>query len=106
MSTDFSLVVRAATFADLLHRGQTRRGGEPYINYPMRVAGTITLARFVTPEMVAAAWLHDVVEDTRVTPEEAKYYFSPMIAEYVYHSTEAPVFNATVPPNIQIGDTE
>ena len=64
------LIRQAARLACKLHEGQKRAGGEPYIYHPMRVAGMLTmldnrqLAVSVTDDMIAAAWLHDVYEDT------------------------------------------
>ncbi|MBO0692669.1 MAG: HD domain-containing protein [Acidimicrobiaceae bacterium] len=46
------------------HDGQTDKAGRPYIEHPARVA-----ARLIDPELRAAAWLHDVVEDTDWTAE-------------------------------------
>lgn len=44
------------------HTGMTRRGGESYITHPARIAN-----KFKTDKQKAAAWLHDVLEDTTVT---------------------------------------
>ncbi len=59
-----NIILQAAQVANTLHRGQTRACGEPYINHPLRVAGAVMLLADATEEMVAAAWLHDVYEDT------------------------------------------
>lgn len=66
-----NIIHRAALTASTLHRGQTRACGEPYINHPMRVAGAVTLLDDAAEDMIVAAWLHDVYEDT--------YYSSPML---------------------------
>jgi (p)ppGpp synthase/HD superfamily hydrolase len=61
-----SLILKAARFAGKAHRGTFRKWGrsrDPYIWHPMRVAGLVSLNFRATEEMVAAAWLHDVVED-------------------------------------------
>lgn len=65
-----NIIRRAAWVADLLHKGQTRACGEPYINHPLRVAGAVMLVKDppgteITDDMVVAAWLHDVYEDTQ-----------------------------------------
>lgn len=64
--TDKKLVKRATTFATESHEGQVRKyTGEPYINHPLEVSklvATITDDQ----EMIAAAVLHDVVEDCGV----------------------------------------
>lgn len=62
-----NLILKAARFAEAAHRGQHRKWGhsaDPYIWHPMRVAGLVSMDSRATEEMVAAAWLHDVVEDT------------------------------------------
>lgn len=64
-----NIIRRAAWVADLLHNGQTRACGEPYINHLLRVAGAVMLLKDppavgVTEDMIVAAWLHDIYEDT------------------------------------------
>jgi guanosine-3',5'-bis(diphosphate) 3'-pyrophosphohydrolase len=65
-----TLILKAAQFADVAHAGQRRKfTGYPYITHPLRVAGRASLIYDVTEPVVAAAWLHDTIEDCRVTPE-------------------------------------
>jgi (p)ppGpp synthase/HD superfamily hydrolase len=52
--------------AQLAHQDQVDKIGEPYINHPYRVAAACDLAGF-GEDVITAAWLHDVVEDTAVT---------------------------------------
>ncbi len=79
------LVQRAAALAEEAHRrkGQVRKfTGEPYIVHPGHVAeivGSVTS----DPVIIAAAWLHDVVEDTDVTQAEIERDFGPEVAEIV-----------------------
>ncbi len=63
-----SLICRAFHYAYTLHEGQFRASGEPYIAHPVAVAG---LLRDMggSPAMIAAGFLHDVVEDTEITAE-------------------------------------
>lgn len=59
-----SLILDAAQFAAKCHEGQVRRvTGRPYIEHPIRVAGAVAIRPGSTKEMVAAAFLHDVMED-------------------------------------------
>lgn len=59
-----SLILQAAKLAETAHRKQKRKyTGRPYIEHPMRVAGRVTLLDDATEEEIAAAWLHDVIED-------------------------------------------
>jgi (p)ppGpp synthase/HD superfamily hydrolase len=67
-----SIIHEAAKLARTLHHDQTRAGGQPYIEHPMRVAGLVSIHGDddkdtpFTDDMVAAAWLHDVYEDTEM----------------------------------------
>src|SRR6185295_3061134 len=77
-------------FAAVAHDGQRRKwGGEPYIMHPMRVAGRVTLLEGASEEMVAAAWLHDVVEDCGVSIESLREQFGSIVARYVAELTSA-----------------
>ena len=59
-----SRIIQAAQFAEKAHRGQTRKyTGRPYIEHPMRVAGRACLVPFFGEDQIAAAWMHDVLED-------------------------------------------
>jgi len=65
------LIVRAAKIAKRAHEGQVRKyRPRPYILHPARVAARTTLLTHVSAEEVAAAWLHDVVEDTSYTSDD------------------------------------
>lgn len=79
---DQDLVRRAYETARRLHRGQVRASGEPYILHPIEVARI--LADYV-PEgpTLAAAILHDTVEDTGISLEELSERFSSEVATLV-----------------------
>ena len=73
-STDISMIEKAYHIADDAHKGQLRKSGEPYIIHPLCVA--IILADLeLDKESIVAGLLHDVVEDTVMTPEEIKEEF-------------------------------
>ncbi len=76
---DTSLIVRAAETATVAHAGQLRRSGEPYITHPIAVAG-IVADLGLDALTVAAALLHDAVEDTGVTTEVIDRDFGPAVA--------------------------
>jgi GTP pyrophosphokinase len=76
---DTSLMVRAAETATVAHAGQLRRSGEPYITHPIAVAG-IVADLGLDAQTVAAALLHDAVEDTGVTNEIIDRDFGPAVA--------------------------
>lgn len=85
-----SLINKAARFAALAHAGQYRKySGKdtPYITHPMRVAGRVSLQEGATDKMIAAAWLHDVIEDTPVTEGELRSGFGDEVADLVVDLT-------------------
>ena len=76
---DTALIVHAAETATMAHAGQLRRSGEPYITHPIAVAG-IVADLGLDAQTVAAALLHDAVEDTGVTTEVIERDFGPAVA--------------------------
>ncbi|MEL6492298.1 MAG: bifunctional (p)ppGpp synthetase/guanosine-3',5'-bis(diphosphate) 3'-pyrophosphohydrolase [Cyanobacteria bacterium J06634_6] len=86
------LVCRAFEFAYQLHKGQLRASGDPYIAHPVAVAG---LLRNLGGDsaMVAAGFLHDVVEDTAVTADELEGIFGPEVRHLVEGVTKLSKFN-------------
>ncbi len=89
---DPSLVCQAFEFAYCLHKGQLRASGEPYICHPVAVAG---LLRDLggSEAMIAAGFLHDVVEDTDVTLEEIERRFGAEVRQLVEGVTKLSKFN-------------
>ena len=74
----------AQRFAYAKHTGQFRKDGKtPYTNHPRDVAETVFRHESSTADMVAAAWLHDVVEDCGVTVAEIKLEFGDEVAKLV-----------------------
>lgn len=61
----------AREVATAAHLGQTRWSGEPYITHPRAVVALLPAYAGVYTQ--AAAWLHDVVEDTKVTLEDLRH---------------------------------
>src|SRR5436305_1145310 len=76
------LVTRAFRFADAAHEGQKRRSGEPFINHPVGVAKICVELR-LDEETIAAALLHDVVEDTEIDLDTLREEFGAEIAALV-----------------------
>ena len=82
------LVQRALAFATLAHHGQKRKySGQPYIVHPIEVAEIVRTVEH-DDEMLAAALLHDVVEDTDVTIEAIKSEFGEGVADLVDDLTD------------------
>jgi len=79
---DVSLVQRAHALAETAHAGQLRLSGEPYVTHPLAVA-TIVADLGLDAISVAAALLHDLVEDTRVTLEDVGAGFGAEVATLV-----------------------
>jgi GTP pyrophosphokinase len=79
---DRELIVRAFTFAAAAHEGQQRRSGEPFIMHPVGVA-TICAGLRLDEQTIAAALLHDVVEDTGTELATVREEFGEEIAALV-----------------------
>ena len=81
-SGDVDLIRRAGLVAINAHEGQLRRTGEPYVTHPIAVAD-ITADLGLDEPTIAAALLHDAVEDTGVTTEWLANEFGPQVAAVV-----------------------
>jgi guanosine-3',5'-bis(diphosphate) 3'-pyrophosphohydrolase len=79
---DVREVVRAYEYAAVAHDGQLRRSGEAYITHPVAVATELADLGLDTAT-IAAAILHDVVEDTPASRDEIADYFSEEVAHLV-----------------------
>lgn len=85
-NTDW-LPERAATYAQKAHEGQTRKfTGAPYYTHVERVAALVA-ARTDRPELIAAAYLHDTMEDCGVTYETLAQHFGHPVANIVHALT-------------------
>lgn len=88
---DTSLLDRAIVFAVRAHAGTERRGkGFPYIVHPLE-AVTIVATMTSDQELLAAAALHDTVEDTDVTIDQIRAEFGDRIASLVAADSDIPV---------------
>src|SRR3989344_124966 len=76
--SDEALLRRAYTYAEKAHTGQKRESGEPYMIHPMHTALTLAEMR-LDDASIAAALLHDVVDDTPVTNEDITKEFGQEI---------------------------
>ena len=83
-----SLMDRAIIFATRAHSGTYRKGTSiPYIVHPIEAAAIVSTITD-DPDMIAAAVLHDVVEDTDATAEEIRFFFNDRIADLVEAESE------------------
>ena len=91
MSKSISLLLKAAAFAADRHRRQKRKDHEatPYINHPLEVARLLAEEGGVRDaEVLTAALLHDVIEDTRTTRRELERRFGARVAALVAEVTD------------------
>jgi guanosine-3',5'-bis(diphosphate) 3'-pyrophosphohydrolase len=88
---ELALLFRALAFAAHKHRDQRRKDAEasPYINHPIALAEVLAGEGGVADvEVLAAALLHDTIEDTATTAEELRAEFGPRIAAMVEEVTD------------------
>lgn len=88
LKSGLPLYERAVMVAAAAHSGMTRKGtGIPYLSHPVEAASIIA-EMTDDQELIAAAVLHDVVEDTEVTAQELEEMFGARVAHYVACETE------------------
>ena len=84
-------LIKAAAFAAHKHRDQRRKdkSASPYINHPIALAEVLSRVGGVTsPNVLAAALLHDTLEDTQTSRSELKKTFGPSITTVVVEVTD------------------
>ncbi|HEV3123877.1 MAG TPA: bifunctional (p)ppGpp synthetase/guanosine-3',5'-bis(diphosphate) 3'-pyrophosphohydrolase [Candidatus Dormibacteraeota bacterium] len=79
---DRETIERAHALAERAHEGQSRLSGEPYIEHPLAVAG-ILADLHLDSDTLAAAILHDTVEDTDVSLDDIREQFGAQVAKLV-----------------------
>lgn len=79
---EHSLIERAYRKAEKSHEGQIRKSGEPYFTHCVAVAGILAEMK-MDAETIAAGLLHDILEDTDVTPDELQMEFGKTITTLV-----------------------
>lgn len=90
ISNTYNKMNEALSFARKKHEGQTREDGSPYINHPIMVAKIVE--KFFKDdlrvnELITAAYLHDVLEDTNTSPYVIANLFGKYVAYLVYGVT-------------------
>ncbi len=91
---DVSLIDRAYIYSARVHEGQVRLSGEPYLSHPLEVANVLADMK-LDVESIAAALLHDVIEDTPATKEDIEDLFGPGVAHIVEGVTKLSALPAT-----------
>jgi len=103
--TDLQLVLRAAAFAARKHSEQRRKdaSASPYINHPIALAKILAEEGGVTdPRVIAAALLHDTIEDTETTLRELRGEFGDVIAGIVAEVSDTKWLGSTTRKKLQI----
>ena len=100
---DMDLVRSARAFARAKHAGQFRKGEarEPYEAHLAEVAGLV-VGFGGAAEVVAAAWLHDTVEDCDVSAAEIALRFGPVVAQIVAEVTDDKDLDRTLRKRMQV----
>jgi (p)ppGpp synthase/HD superfamily hydrolase len=85
MSDPNAIVFEAASFAARAHKNQFRKDKEtPYFSHPVRVCLTVRqVFGFDDPQMLAAALLHDTIEDTSTDCDDIIERFGPTVGKWV-----------------------
>lgn len=97
-------VKRAYVLADILHKGQIRNSGEPYIIHPLNVAYTLAQMH-ADCDTLCAGLLHDTLEDTEITKEEIEKLFNKDVANLVYGVTKLSKMNFSTKEEKQSANT-
>ncbi len=80
---DLERIERAYAFSERAHAGQKRLSGEPFVSHAAEIAGILLELNLVDTNTIAAALLHDVVEDTGTPLERVEENFGPEVARLV-----------------------
>lgn len=94
-----SLLRAAFDLATHGHHGQTRDEGTPYIEHPVRVAALLAETGHSDAEVLAAALLHDTLEDCEITEAELLDRFGPRVARLVKAVTKQ-IIHPDHPPGV------
>jgi len=99
------LVLKAAAFAAHKHRDQRRKDPEktPYINHPIALAQVLREEGGVRdPMVIAAALLHDTIEDTETSYEELRGQFGAIVADCVVEVTDVKFLGKAARKRLQV----
>jgi guanosine-3',5'-bis(diphosphate) 3'-pyrophosphohydrolase len=104
-SSPTGLILHAIAFAAHKHREQRRKGvpASPYINHPIALANILWHEGGVTdPSVIAAAILHDTIEDTETDYNELRGAFGVTVADMVIEVTDVKWLDKTLRKRLQI----
>lgn len=102
--TDLALLSKAVCFAADKHKMTRRKGSDtPYINHPLEVVNLlISFAGVLDAKTLAAAAMHDLIEDEGVTKEELVFLFGEDVASLVCEVTDNPQLSKSEQKQAQI----
>lgn len=90
-----SKILKAIDLAKNAHAGQVRKfSGLPYASHIARVAGRVSMYNSSTEDMIAAAYCHDVLEDTRITYSEMLFSIGKEASDMVLELTNPSKFSS------------
>lgn len=92
-----ALVLKAHAYMQTAHEGQNRLDGKPFYTHPEAVADFLVAHGYTDPELLAAALLHDVVEDTERRLDEIREEFGEEITFLVDGATKYGVNDGNKP---------
>ena len=104
-SSGIGLILSAAHFSADRHRDQRRKGSRntPYINHPLEVAERLNrIGGIDDVDVLAAAILHDTIEDTKTTAEELATHFGTSVRDLVLEVTDDKTLRKEVRKQLQI----
>ena len=88
LSSQVGTIYKAQKFAEKAYWNSLRRDGlTPAIEHPKGVVRRLREVGITDERILAAAWLHDIIEDTAMTREHLKHSFDPAIADIVHTLT-------------------
>lgn len=98
------MVIKAAVFAADKHKYQRRKGFNqvPYINHPLKVADMLIDCGEDNTDLLIAALLHDVIEDTDASEEEIASIFNPAIGKLVTEVSDNKDLPYTIRKELQV----
>lgn len=101
---DVNLLLYAANYAAEKHKYQRRKGFNqvPYINHPLKVAETLADCGETDQNLLVAAILHDVIEDTDATAQEVAEVFNDEVSQLVMELTDDKDLPYTIRKELQV----
>ncbi len=101
---DIEMIKKAYNYASVLHNGQYRQSGEPYIIHPLNVAYILS-EMYADRDTICAGILHDTLEDTQITEDEIITEFNEDVLNLVLGVTKISKLNFTSKKEMQLANS-